>query len=195
MGLFSEKEREPSVAHKYNQLGKAAVGQVLVVWEDDDVYLPWHLQSIADAYLRGGDWFRSKQVYTTYGKKAGEVNQEKAEFSGGDWRFRFHGGWAYTSEVFNEAKGYPTDGAVSFDTLFGDRLAAVGETEYIPNPGYVYRTFNHGIYQASQHGAVKENYDKHIASLASLPAPHIGALVPKFDDWTEKLYESMKDKG
>ncbi len=53
--LFSTPERFASLPLKYDWLLHQARGDwdAAVVWDDDDIYLPWHLSAVADALWQG----------------------------------------------------------------------------------------------------------------------------------------------
>ena len=65
--IATVEERFPSLPDKYD----AAVGllsedwDALIVWEDDDVYLSWHLETYASALTDRG-WAHPSEVYSLF---------------------------------------------------------------------------------------------------------------------------------
>jgi len=70
----------------------------LVVWDDDDIYLPWTLRAHAEA-LHHAPWSRPSRVYFER-DRTGRIDVQP---SGG----LFHPGWAFSVELFAQAAGYP----------------------------------------------------------------------------------------
>lgn len=184
----SSTVRFPNLPEKFNYMSRLAKGDILAVWEDDDIYLPDHLSKLAGAYriADGGKlFFTPETVYSTYGKPIGEFQTENC---GG----RFHASWAYSRELWDELGGYSLSSRLTFDaemrersmrycqgvqTLYGGQL-----------PTYVYRWGN-GIYHGSQAG--DNGYQALWDSLEKRPAPFLGAIVPRFDLETTMIYNKV----
>jgi hypothetical protein len=97
--LISTERRFRTLGEKRNA-GAALTSpdvDVLAVWDDDDIYLPWALSASAAA-LRSAAWSRPSIVL--HEKPEGTLTQHR---TGG----LFHGGWAYRRLAFLQAGGYP----------------------------------------------------------------------------------------
>ena len=143
--IKSMNERIPfdlGLPEKYNLLMKMTEEyepEITVIWEDDDLFLPWHLISIATQCFHFGiDWFRTKMVCSNYGHKyLGDINLEPATG-------RFHSSWAFASHVVSK---YPKTSRLDFDQQLGKLLGE--RTQDTKNkdeknilPSYVYRWGN-----------------------------------------------------
>lgn len=178
--IISTAERLPSLPAKFNRLASGVVGDVLVPWEDDDVFLPWHLSTIAESVNRGGEFVCYREVYSTYGLSGGRIRTEPAAG-------RFHSSWAFTREVFDRIGGYPDTNRLDFDQQMGGRLRKSGRVEFnqCERPGYVYRWGN-GVYHGSQSG--EHGYRALWHSLVGRPRQFIGELVPELDGETLAMF-------
>ncbi|WP_156514519.1 hypothetical protein [Planctomyces sp. SH-PL14] len=108
-----------------------ARGEILVVWEDDDIYLPWHVSSHVRA-LSTASLSKPSRVRSLY---TGSLREEPA--SG-----RFHGSIAFTRAAFELAGGWPITRRGDFDIQFLKRLDSLGQTVdpcKLSTPSYVFR--------------------------------------------------------
>lgn len=94
--LISLPSRFRSLAEKYNALAGLSQGEYLVVWEDDDIYLPWHLSAHATA-LQRGEYSKPSRIWSHTGDG---LNEEQAAG-------RFHGSIAFSRRVFVQVGGWP----------------------------------------------------------------------------------------
>ncbi len=97
--LISTGKRFATLGEKRNAAACLVSDDVeaLAIWDDDDLYLPWALRACAAA-LKTATWSRPSIVLHL--QKDGSLKQHH---TGG----LFHGGWAYTRQVFQQAGGYP----------------------------------------------------------------------------------------
>ncbi|RLS72006.1 MAG: glycosyltransferase [Planctomycetota bacterium] len=70
--VSSIQRRFRSLPEKFDALAGFARGQVLVVWEDDDIYLPHHISSHVKA-MEGHLWSKPSKVLSDY---TGEIQEE-----------------------------------------------------------------------------------------------------------------------
>lgn len=186
------ENRIPNLPLKFNLIAEWAGFEwqpdVMVVWEDDDVFLPWHLSSIAKAVEEGGEYLVSEEVWSTYNEPEGSIHLEGAAG-------RFHSSWAFTSELFHRVGGYPETSRLDFDQQMRNRLSQgaksglsfySGPSGSLP-PSYVYRWGN-GVYHGSQAG--EEGFADLWSHLETLPDPFQGPIQPRFDNETEIIYGS-----
>ena len=114
--LISVKRRFRSLPEKYNALAGMARGDVLVVWEDDDVYLPWHIS----AHVTGlSETFR----YSKPERVLCHIHGRLQEYSAAG---RFHASIAFTRSALRDIHGWPMTLRSDFDQLFMGQLATLG---------------------------------------------------------------------
>ena len=132
-----------SIAHRFRTLGEkrnaaAALASpdagAYAVWDDDDIYLPWHLSSVARA-LAERPWSVPAVVFReTFGRL--EVHTNDARY--------FHGGWGFSRQLFERAGGYPFIQAGE-DQALRERFEATGggpaDSSAGADPSYIYRWF------------------------------------------------------
>lgn len=172
---------------KFNRLARLAHewgADVLVVWEDDDIYLPHHLADIKEAVEGGARYVAHQRVWSTYGQPFGHAQLEPAST-------RFHASWAFTLDLLHEVGGWPCTSRLDFDQQFGGLLRTAAGSEAVvldkENPGYVYRWGN-GIYHGSQFG--EGNWYDRVGDMP-LSDKWVGYIKPKLDDQTMKLLEGL----
>jgi glycosyltransferase involved in cell wall biosynthesis len=194
--LNSIRERQPSLAAKFNVLAAMATvhrPDALVVWEDDDVYLPGYLAAVNAAMIAGGEYVAPPQIDSTYDQEIGEVQRE-------DSTGRFHASISYTVDLFNRVGGYPNpdDLELTFDQLMFRRL--LDETGLAaPTPcevgHYVYRWGNVGFpgVQLQYHGSSSGDagFREHWDRLGAMQVSPVGTLHPGFDEETSLLYSRL----
>lgn len=191
--LQSRGDRFPSLPHKYNHLARRAIldwgADVLSIWEDDDVFLPWHLANVASAVTCGIRFVRTPMVYSNYAlPKDGSTQLEGAEG-------RFHSSWSFTTELYTQVGGWPTTKRLDFDQQLGGMLneadPLTGNTERVLKtlrPSYVYR-WGCGGWNGSQYG--EDQYQTLWEELAQKPAPYIGIPPVAFDPETVAIYSRL----
>ena len=185
--------RYDNLSDKFNQLARIASDLFpdpdgYVIWEDDDVFLPWHLDQIGRAFNSGVRFWQPRTVFSNYAKPRGEVQIEE---TGG----RFHSSWAYRRDLFLEVGGYPQTSRLDFDQQMGAKCRAADSDPQIwkrlPDfyPSYVYR-WGSGPWNGSQ--AAEEGYAAFWEKLGALPCEPVTELVPAFDEETKLLYERLQ---
>ena len=186
--VISTEERFSDLPAKYNALSKRAMdwgADVLAIWEDDDVFLKWHLAQIGDACgNRGVHFFRLPQVYSNYALPKGVVQLEGADG-------RFHSSWAFTVQAFHAIGGWPKTPRLDFDQQIGSKLRAFDpQPAFNPfyKPSYVYRWGN-GLFHGSQAG--EEGFAELWKRVGDLPAPKQGIAKPVFDEETLRIWETV----
>jgi hypothetical protein len=99
--LLSIGKRFRTLGEKRNATAALVSADVdaLAVWDDDDIYLPWHLEKAAELLSspKGVGWSRPEVVWNDHPKML------KRKSTGG----LFHGAWVFTREAFVRAHGYP----------------------------------------------------------------------------------------
>jgi hypothetical protein len=123
--VISESTRYPTLGAKRNAVARQvdAHTDILVFWDDDDLYLPWALSATVDAMQRArSPWSRPGQfLLLTPDHKAlwrcrtwaREDRQDKA----------CQGGWGIDHNLFHSAGGYPDHLSVGEDKQLAIRLS------------------------------------------------------------------------
>lgn len=116
--IISIPRRFRSLPEKFNALAGLARGEIFVVWEDDDIYLPHHISSHVAA-MEGYLWSKPSKVLSDY---TGQIQEEDATS-------RFHASLAFARQAFEQADGWPTTLRGDFDQQFIARLTTLGPAE------------------------------------------------------------------
>jgi glycosyltransferase involved in cell wall biosynthesis len=141
------------------------------VWDDDDIYLPWHM-SAAVAALEEADYTIPTVLYSD------KRNRLERKLN----QYLFHGAWAFRREAFDRVSGYPfmQSGQDQFllKRFKAANLRRADPIAFDPRPSYIYRWFTAHTQHISALGA--GGYEK----LETLPAPKIYNLQPRWErDW------------
>lgn len=153
--LISLNHRFRSLPEKYNAIAGLSKGEILIVWEDDDIYLPSHISNHVLA-LQHGDFSKPSKILSLYTEK---LQEEPA--SG-----RFHGSIAFKRSLFNTINGWPLSQRGDFDQELMTRLSQHGklvDTCQYGSPCYVFRWGSTNSYhgQSAMHSPTDEQwYDR-----------------------------------
>jgi len=203
--IATTRTRYPTLPAKYNALvgfvdaARATPEQfdaeILVVWEDDDIYLPWHISAIVGAlyapveprYQHGRTWAHPSHVWSLYD---GHLHQEPA-------RGRFHATLAMRREAFVHIGGWPDTPRADFDQQLLARLRRkcgppADPCEAFP-PSYVFRWASTNSY----HGQAWMRSPADIAWYRDVPSriPSEGmatSISSGLDTETEALVDSLR---
>jgi len=159
--IISIPRRFRSLPEKFNALAGLARGDILVVWEDDDIYLPHHISTHVRA-MDGHLWSKPSKVLSDY---TGEVQEEDATG-------RFHASLAFTRLALEKVCGWPLTLRGDFDQQLIARLNELGlpgNPCTIANPTYIFRWGSTGAYHGQ--ALMRTPDDEHWYSrvLAELP--------------------------
>ena len=178
--IESVADRYLSLPAKYNALLQMA-GDIdaVAVWEDDDVYLPWHLVAHVAA-LKDNPWSHPSRVWSLYGD---ELHQEPA---GG----RFHAVLAFRRGAIDAVGRWPYTCRADFDqqliaTL--QRLGPAGDPCDYGDPSYVFRWRSTGSY----HGQAEMRSPDDETWYGRIDAASQGqdlVLEPRLDEETRRLF-------
>jgi glycosyltransferase involved in cell wall biosynthesis len=177
--LVSVPARFRTLGEKRNASAALASPDVdaFCVWDDDDVYLPWHM-SAAAAALAGADYTIPTAVYVDKRTRL----ERKANQS------MFHGAWAFRGGAFGQVGGYPFMQSGQDQGLLR-RFEAAGlrradPIRFDPRPSYVYRWYTAHTRHLSAQG--RDGYER----LGRVPAAPVGLLEPRWEvDW-EALHQA-----
>lgn len=189
--LFGQSWRAASLPEKYNHLASHAVyhpgSDALLVWEDDDLYLPGyvsaHARVLADRELSKPEW-----IFSDY---PGHLVQEQTAG-------RFHSTLGFRRELLDRVGGWPKTKRADFDQQMIRALEANAASRGDPflNEGgkcypleFVYRWHtgaHHG--QSFMRGGDDETWYQRAGE--TRPA-YVGKLSPRLDDRTRELLAEL----
>jgi glycosyltransferase involved in cell wall biosynthesis len=175
-------DRSPNLGHKHNRLAELAAetdADAIAIWDDDDIYAPWHLSAMAAA-LRVSRWAAPSIVWSNYHKTRGVPLV--AEVATG----RFHGAWGCRLEAWEACGGWPNTERQTFDQEFGQRLAMLGKPSdpcMFERPSYVYR------WNGGNVSGIGEGW--HGRMLEMRPTTTPGQLHARFDDETVNVLRKI----
>lgn len=177
--LISVPSRFRSLAEKYNALAGQAQGEYLVVWEDDDVYLPWHLTAHVKA-LEQNEYSKPSRVLSLV-----RQNLQEEQSAG-----RFHGSIAFSRALFERVQGWPLTRRADFDQQFMARLSQAGATAdpcVSHRPSYIFRWASTKAYHAqhTMRSPDDETWYERCGGLGQESPPL--AMAPKLDLETQRL--------
>jgi hypothetical protein len=157
--IISIARRFRSLPEKFNALAGLARGEILVVWEDDDIYLPHHISGHVAA-MEGHLWSKPSRVLSDY---TGQIEEEDATG-------RFHASLAFTRLAFEQVGGWPLTLRGDFDQQLVARLNGLGiaaDPCSVASPSYVFRWGSTGAYhgQALMRGPEDELWYDGITNL------------------------------
>jgi hypothetical protein len=177
--------RFQSLPGKFNALAEVALtrgAEILAVWEDDDIYLPHHLQ-VHQCALARGDYSKPSRILSTYGGTLHEL-----ESSG-----RFHASIAMTCRGYLQVGGWPETKRADFDQQFMSRLRErCGEIDSCAAapPSYVFRWESTGVpHGQGQMSAPDDETWWNRCARASLPPLPDWRATPKWDAETTRIMD------
>ncbi len=185
--LSSTSTRYPSLPHKYAAMVASAwEWDAAVIWDDDDVYLPWHLSAHAET-LRHSAWSHPRRVWSLYTRS---LQQEDANG-------RFWASMAVRRELWEQIGG-PL-GAMpagheqrgDFDQLFlgaCQRLAGEpGRPDATALPSFCFRWGSTGHPHAQSLIRSPED-ETWYGRFAMADVDPVETLTPKLDEETRGVY-------
>lgn len=177
--IVSTPSRFPSLSAKYNFLLSTRSNwyDAVIVWDDDDVYCPWHLSRYAEA-LANHRWAHPTEVWSDY---TGRLALERAQG-------RFHGSLGIRRDLLEEIGGWIDTPRADFDQQQIQACARLGGEPGRPDrddlPSYVFRWQSTGAGHCQGLMTSPANEDWYSRVPISQPGCH-GPLVPRFDKDTE----------
>ncbi len=117
--LLSLAARYPALGAKRNALAGLASprAEVLAVWDDDDLYAPWHLAALAEVFGGGAPWVKPAAVWGL-----GTEGDFCIRPAGG----LVHPGCAFRRDLFESLGGYRGDFSNGEDCELAGRLVLRG---------------------------------------------------------------------
>lgn len=181
VNIISHRTRFGTLGAKFDYLVRAAIHDDpmggIVLFEDDDVYLPQYMELHAEML------------------EAGRVSMPRRKMANdgvgfGKWHYTentHHGCWGFLPAHYAVCGGYDVTKSEGFDTDFCGRLQQCGTSDPWPEPEipqYIYRWFT-----ASKNGSA---FGAGIMESQGLPEKvRVGRIVGEFDEETERYYREF----
>ena len=191
--ILSTPTRYPSLPAKYNAMLKIAAVcdrfDAVAVWDDDDIYLPWHLSAVAAALADGAPSAKPSLVWSLYRPFGAEAEGPWRENAGG----RFHGSLAISQSHLESLGGWIQTKRADFDQQqIAACRPAVDTLDHSPqnSPSYVFRWGSTGAPHCQGLMSSPDNedwYDRYKPADAS----PVDWLVPEMDHETEGIYRKF----
>lgn len=174
--VVSTPRRFRTLGEKRNAAAALAApdADAYLVWDDDDIYLPWHVSAAARALARS-PWTVPARLYR---EMAGQL-----ELFDNAARY-YHAAWGFSRRLFERAGGYPF-AQRGEDQLLRARFEAAGAVPADPTaggePSYIMRWFGE---PDAWHFSALDGDDAYARLGAAPPPPRIEALAPALSrDW------------
>ncbi|MEQ8789473.1 MAG: glycosyltransferase family A protein [Pirellulaceae bacterium] len=151
------------------------------VWDDDDIYLPWHMTAAAAA-LADADYTIPTVIY----------NDKRNRLQRKSNQYLFHGAWAFRRTAFEQVGGYPFIQSGQDQGLLrrfkAAKLRRADPIQHDPRPSYVYRWFTSHSTHISAMGT--DGYER----LGQSAAERIAKIEPRWDvDWLGLANAELKE--
>jgi glycosyltransferase involved in cell wall biosynthesis len=179
--LISLPTRFKTMGEKRNA-SAALAGDVdaYCVWDDDDIYLPWHMSAVV-ATLANADYSIPSSVFLDRHPKL----ELKTGIDG-----MFHGAWGFRRAAFEQAQGYPfIQSGQDMGLLHRFRQLKLKKLDPIltePRPSYIYRWWT--THRNHLSGDTAMSYEDR----ALLPYAKVDSIHPHWDrDWVRLCDEFL----
>lgn len=192
--VLSTPNRYRSLPAKYNamlqhcaQRGEAY--DAVAVWDDDDIYLPWHLSAIAAALADGAPSAKPSVVWSMYRPFGAEGEGPWRENAAG----RFHGTLAINRDHLESLGGWIQTKRADFDQQqIAACLPAADTLNHSPQqtPSYVFRWGSTGAPHCQGLMSSPDNEDWYERYQAA-DLQRVEVLEPALDRETQHLYQRM----
>ena len=179
-----ERYRNLSIKHNHAvEIGISIFGEIdgIVVWDDDDIYLPDHLLKIFKSLQTKNTFSYSSKIYSCIDKT---VNLE--ENTAG----RFHGNIAFTYDLYKCNKWEDTL-RMDFDSTMIDKLYNNSNVNDRVDATYVYRWRNSGGHHCSGISTGPED-ETWYSKTPVVRSGSIKNLTPLYDQNTLYIKDSLK---
>lgn len=187
--VLSVSSRWPNLPAKYNALAQYAWEwvrpDILAVWEDDDIYLPWHLRVHVEAQ-KDAAWAKPSTVWSLYTR---HLHKEPAAG-------RFHAALTFTRELLVRIGGWPDTPRGDFDQQFLKQLSVAGPPAdpcQLAEPSYIFRWETTGAYHGQAYMRSAEDGTWYDAAARHAPdGLRVTRLVPQMDPETFNVFHTVQ---
>ncbi|PQO43820.1 glycosyltransferase family 2 protein [Blastopirellula marina] len=113
--VINSEQRYPTLGEKRNAAIEAAKGEVIAVWDDDDVYLPWRISfSLAEMKRHKTEFYRPEEFWAYWGEETLHDNRSTPGWVN-------HAFVLFTKSLWRQVGGYPIQN-LNEDSLFFGRI-------------------------------------------------------------------------
>lgn len=192
--LLSTVTRYPSLPAKYNAMLQYCTEQnydAVAVWDDDDIYLPWHLSAIAAALANGAPSAKPSVVWSMYRPLGAQGDGPWRENAAG----RFHGSLAISRARVESLGGWIQTRRADFDQQqIAACRPAVDTLKHSPQqlPSYVFRWGSTGAPHCQGLMSSPDNEDWY-ERYRPTDCQRVEVLRPKMDYETLCIYQRIVD--
>ena len=167
--IENSEHRIVPLGRKFNETIKLCTGDILLPWEDDDIFLPWRI-SYSLAHMRD-EFFHTYQAL--YENTPGNLTPARG---------LFQCNMAISAERMRKVKGYAEKDIAAIDFHLFMKLGGPSMTQVIPKDDifYIYRWETTNSYHGSGWGST-------VTSISEKAAAFIDALKAKGDLPTGKI--------
>ncbi|PQO37416.1 glycosyltransferase family 2 protein [Bremerella cremea] len=125
--VFNADERYPTLGEKRNAAIELAQGDIMAVWDDDDIYLPWRLSfSLAEMKRLATEFYRPAEFWAYWGSGPLHNNQAIREWVS-------HALVMFTKSLWRRVGGYPAQ-HLNEDDAFFQRVHEALQQSFISYP-------------------------------------------------------------
>lgn len=185
--IVSRKERFKSLPEKYNWMWRNHPADAYCVWEDDDLYLPWHLEA-NHRVLEEFDFSYPSYIFSTMGGRL-----RKSPTAG-----LYHASLAFRRETLEKADGWIDIPNADFDLRFIKLLQRNfiwGDASYFGNdPTYCYRWEETMAIHGQECMYVKDDPDWYERYTPGNTDP-IAEINPRFDAPSQRVLNHLEDNA
>lgn len=113
--VINSEHRYPTLGEKRNAAIEAAKGEVIAVWDDDDIYLPWRISfSLAEMTRHKTEFYRPEEFWAYWGEENLHDNRSTPGWVN-------HAFVLFTKSLWRQVGGYPIQN-LNEDSLFFGRI-------------------------------------------------------------------------
>jgi len=125
--IINEEQRYPTLGQKRNAAISRSKGELLAVWDDDDVYLPWRLSfSVGEMERYGSEFYRPTEFWAYWGEEHLHRNQSVPGWVS-------HGCAMFTRTLWDRVGRYPVQN-LNEDSMFFEQIHRALDQEFIAYP-------------------------------------------------------------
>lgn len=125
--VINEDQRYATLGEKRNAAISRSRGEILAVWDDDDIYLPWRISfSVAEMQRHDSEFYRPTEFWAYWGEEHLHHNQSVSEWVS-------HGFAMFTRALWDRVEGYPTQN-LNEDRMFFEQIHRALDQSFIAFP-------------------------------------------------------------